>query len=459
MKPLKVFLQIRKSELPLALLMSAYFLVIMTIFWVLKPLKKTLFIQRYDETGFSLLSWEMSAAQAELLAKGLNILVALLAVVAFTRLSRRFHRHSLTYIFTVFFLASFAFYAFILESPSAVTVWSFYLFGDLFSVLMVATFFAFLNDSVSPSAAKRMYGLVVLGGVLGGALGSLVLLSRIDSMQIQSWLWVCLCLGVVVVWIARVAGRVVDSHPEFALDDHSPETLASFSETRSRNPLAESARVVFSSSYFLSIAAIVFLYEIVSTCMDFQFTSTIAHYLDGDAIGDQFKLVYAITNTVAVCVQFFLTSIVMTRASVKIALLVTPIVALSGSAAFMVFPALWVGSLLNTVDNGFNYSINQSARESLYVPLRKVDKYKGKAFIDMFIQRFAKGVAILVTLFITHQFQEFSFLRWLSIFSIAVITVWIVAANFAGRRFGELARAKESQHAGQTREAELPADS
>ena len=54
MNPLKVFLKVRKSELPLAMLMSAYFLVIMTIFWILKPLKKTLFIQRYDnEAGYA----------------------------------------------------------------------------------------------------------------------------------------------------------------------------------------------------------------------------------------------------------------------------------------------------------------------------------------------------------------------------------------------------------------------
>jgi AAA family ATP:ADP antiporter len=35
-------------------------------------------------------------------------------------------------------------------------VWSFYLFGDLFSTIMVAAFFAFLNDTVSPDAARRL---------------------------------------------------------------------------------------------------------------------------------------------------------------------------------------------------------------------------------------------------------------------------------------------------------------
>jgi AAA family ATP:ADP antiporter len=54
-------------------------------------------------------------------------------------------------------------------------VWSFYLYGDLFSTLMVATFFVFLNDSVTPAAAKRLYGLIGLGGVAGGVFGASVL--------------------------------------------------------------------------------------------------------------------------------------------------------------------------------------------------------------------------------------------------------------------------------------------
>jgi hypothetical protein len=46
----------------------------------------------------------------------------------------------------------------------------------------------------------------------------------------------------------------------------------------------------------LSITAVVGIYEIVSTLLDFQFTTTIAHYLDGEDIGRQFSTVFAITN-------------------------------------------------------------------------------------------------------------------------------------------------------------------
>ena len=85
-------LAVKREELPLALLMFAYFFLVITCFWILKPIKKGLFIQFYDQTGFDLLGISYGAAQAELLAKILNMVVAFLAVVVFTHFSRRFRK-------------------------------------------------------------------------------------------------------------------------------------------------------------------------------------------------------------------------------------------------------------------------------------------------------------------------------------------------------------------------------
>ena len=120
------------------------------------------------------------------------------------------------------------------------------------------------------------------------------------------------------------------------------------------------------------------------------------------------------------------------------ALLVLPVAALSGSVAFLAVPVLWVGSFLNTADNGFSYSINQSAKEALYVPTTRDEKYKAKAFIDMFVQRFAKALAVVVSLVISSVVEEFSGVRWLSLVTIPVVVLWVVAVRYAGRRFEEM---------------------
>lgn len=432
--PFKAIFTVQKQELPFALLMSLYFFLVITSFWILKPIKKAIFIQYYDKTGFDLLGWHLLASQAELLAKILNMIVVFAAVVVFSVLARRFVRQQLTLIFSTFFIVCYVLYAQVLDTPSDVTVWSFYVFGDMFNSIMVATFFAFLNDSVTSDTAKRAYGLIIFGGVLGGAFGSLFVAARINAFSHATWLMICLGMAVVIIPVAVAAGRQVDP----TVLESTPESSESEVAVESENPALEGARLVFRSRYLLSIVGIVGLYEMVSQIMDFQFTETIAHYLDGEAIGQQLALGYLIGNLTALAVQLFVTSFVMTRFGVSVALLFLPVAALTWSTVYLLVPVLWVGTLLFTMDNGFNYSINQSSKESLYVPTTKAEKYRAKAFIDMFVQRFAKVLAIGLSLIITTIFTDFGTFRWLSLLSITILSLWITAAHYAGKRFKTL---------------------
>jgi len=438
--PLRAVMDVHRGELPLALLMFSYFFLAITTFWILKPIKKSLFIEHYDAHGIDLVGWHLSAAQGELIAKVLNMVVAGCAMVAFTWLSRRLVREKLSYAFSAFFAVGFVVYAALLGSPTDTTVWTFYLYGDLYSTVMVATFFAFLNDSVTPSAARRLYGLIVLGGVAGGVFGTSVVATWIEKLTPRLAMFISLGITAVIVVIASAAGRyarrgaseAVRGSGEESADDSPPSGRSSSSVA------LEGARLVLRSRYLLAIATILAVYEIVSTMLDFQFTSTVAHYLNGPAIGKQFSTVYTITNATSLVVQLFATAFVMSRFRLTVALLVTPLAILGASGAFVALPLLWPGSMLNTVDNALNYSINQSAKEALYTPATRDEKYKAKAFIDMFVQRSAKAVAVGVSLAITLVFTSFSSVRWLSLIVVALVVVWAFAARYAGRRFHEL---------------------
>jgi len=271
----------------------------------------------------------------------------------------------------------------------------------------------------------------VLGGVIGGAFGSMFVRIWISDLSTSSWLWICFLMGTVVAGIALAAGRLVDR------TGSRPAPQRAVVQINSSSPALEGARLVVRSRYLLSIAGIVGLYEIVSTILDYQFTSTVAYYLRGPAIGQHISGVFALTNIISLVVQLFLTSLVMTRYGLTVALLVLPAAILTGSAIYVAAPVLWTGSLLSTADNSFNYSINQSAKEALYVPTTADEKYKAKAFIDMFGQRFAKAVAVFVSLGLT-SFSDFSATRWLSGLSIALALLWLYAARYAGSRFREV---------------------
>jgi len=437
--PLKGFLDVKRREVPFVVLMFLYFFLVIAVFWILKPIKKALFLSFYDGRTFDLFGSALGGPQAELVAKIGNMLVAVLAMTVFTALSRQLHRHRLTLIFSLFSAVTMLGFIVWLDVGGAPAVWSFYLFGDLFNTLMVATFFAFLNDSVRPDDTKRLYGPIVLGGLVGGWAGSWLADAQIDALTTDQWLLVCCGLTAVIMVAATLAGRLVERDPPPESKRTSAERAV---EHRGGNPALEGARVVFRSRYLLAIVTIVGLYEIISTILDYQFTSTVVHYLRGDAIGQQISRVYFITNCFSLGIQLLLTSAIMKRFGLRVALLIMPLAILGNSVAFMALPFLWVGSFLSTTDNALNYSVNQSAKEALYTPASRDEKYKAKAFIDMFVQRFAKAIAVGVALALHAFFGGFGAVRWLSLFVVVLVAVWIVAASYAGRRFRELTGAE-----------------
>ncbi len=62
----------------------------------------------------------------------------------------------------------------------------------------------------------------------------------------------------------------------------------------------------------------------------------------------------------------------------------------------------------------------------------------------MFVQRFAKAIAVGLSLIITTIFTEFGAFRWLSLVTAAILVIWIIAARHAGKRFEVLTTATEA---------------
>jgi AAA family ATP:ADP antiporter len=432
---------VRRAELAPTLLMSGYFFLVITCFWVLKPIKKSLFLEHY-RPGVQLSvpglarTLSLTAAEVELGAKVLNMIVAALAALAFMGIARYCRRERLTYVFGGGSLLAFAGLIELVARPSALSVWSFYLFGDLFNMLMVAAFFAYLNDIVSPGVARRIYAFVVLGGVIGGVFGSTVVKARISVFSTSAWLWICIVATLLIMLIAFAVSRL-----KLPAVQHAPEE-AEVVVTAGMRTGAAGARVVSSSRYLQAIACIVAIYEVVSTVMDFQFSATVSHYLTGAAIGEQLASVFLVTNIVSLLVQLLFTRFVMQELGIRAALSVLPFVVLVVAGGFAIMPLLWVGSSLSIADNALNYSVNQSARESLYVPASALEKYQAKAFIDIFVQRSAKALGVMLSFGMSLWIRDdLTAVRYLSLVVVGLAFVWLGLARYAGNRFNELAAA------------------
>ncbi|MDP2110313.1 MAG: hypothetical protein Q8N48_13385 [Thiobacillus sp.] len=165
-----------------------------------------------------------------------------------------------------------------------------------------------------------------------------------------------------------------------------------------RGGLFKGARAILDSRALLLIAGVILLYEVASVIIDYQFTAAVSRAVDAAQLKQYFSAVYTFSNAMAVLVQLLLTTWILRRHSLKLALLVMPMAILLGESAYLIFPALLTASLLNTADGAFAYSIQQTAREALYVPLSRTEKYEAKAFIDIVWLRFSKGLAVILSL-------------------------------------------------------------
>lgn len=418
----------RRDRLFSMYMFSSFFLII-TTYWILKPLKKSLFIGYHKLHASSFLGQTIDAAQVELLAKELNIVIAFFAMIVYTLLARRFKREHYTLLVTTFFVACLVLFYFLLDSTSALSVWAFYLFGDLFITSMLLMFFSFLNDSFDSKTSKLTYGLIGTGGVLGGFFGSSVIAHQSALVDPSYSVLLSLALVAGVVLIEHLAAHIIERRP--VLDFHSTSDLP-LPEGGVYAHAMEGMRLTMRSPYLRWLAGIVMLYEITSIVIDYQFTSSVLHSVATENYKTYFASVYAFSNFVALIVQIFLTGWVIRRWGIAVALCVLPVSVLLGSVGYLLFPVLLFGSLLNTFDYGFAYSIQQTAKELLYVPVSRKEKYEAKAFIDIFWLRLGKGVAVLLVYFISLGFSGES-VRWLSLLLVLVMLGWIALGILAGR--------------------------
>lgn len=421
---------VRRGEWPVALGLSGFFFIVIAAFWVVKPIKRGLFLSAYQGTDVVLWGWSFEPAELEQIGKVVNLFGAFLAVAVLTAVLRRFRRVTVVSGIALGSAALFGVFALFIGTPSRPLAWAIYVFGDLFNTMMVGVFWAFAADLLRPEQAKRLYGIVGLGGVLGGFVGASVVAGAVDVIGRAPLL---VAGGVAVSTLALLA-RWVDGRAS-AEGANQGDALESDGAAA-----LEGARLVTKSPYLLGVMALVALYEMVSNIIDFQLSAMVQLEVQAGTEKDAFfGLVGQLTGIVSIVVQLFATSWVMRRFGIGIALLILPVAVLGGSLGFLFLPSLAVAAVMSASDNSLHYSINQSAKEALYVPLTRDEKYKAKAFIDMFVQRLAKVAAVVLNLAVA-ALVGLEDVHWLSLAAIVALVAWMSLARFLGRSFDHAAK-------------------
>lgn len=427
---LKNLLRNQKGEIAV---LSILFFLATAVFWILKPIKKGIFISYFKANTLEFAGNQLNGAQAEQLAKLTLVLTALVVAYLFSSASRQFSPRKLLVFTSLLGVVGTIFFSFGLQMQSAEIIWAFYLFGDLQNSLLIILLWSILHNAFQLKEAKYVFTLVTLSGLIGGLSGTFFVQTSLIHFGREAMVLVCAGMfGLIAIIGNKYLRRAVFTE-KVKEESINEEKFADVNISKDSG-----WQTLGKLKYWIAIALIVGLYEMISGIIDFQLSLTVENLNTTDIEKDiYFGYVGTAQNLVALLVQLFLTGFVIRHWGLKTALLILPFTILLGSVGFIAVPSLAGATFLAVSDNGLNYSLNQQAKETLYVPTKPEERVRAKAFIDLFVQRFAKAIAVGLNLLIVAS-NGLDATRWLSVIVVSLTVVWILVVNFTGKEFERL---------------------
>ena len=402
---------VREGELALTLLMAFYLLFVMFAYYVLKPVSRAMFLSEFKVDKLPLL----------------NIFIAIGGAAIAYVFSKFVARASLaSAVSWTMGIASSCLLAFWwltgLKLP-----WMLYVFNvwvSLFSAILVSQGWLVAANLFDSRSAKRLYGILGIGSVLGAALGggfTAIMARLVGSRNL-------LLAAAVLVGLAYLMFRLAISRPGVSLAD------ARASAARAAFTMRDVIQPISASRHLQLIVAIFSLTLIVSTLVEFQFQATASATYKGDQLAaflGRFQGVYLTAITIPL--QFFLTATVVRRLGLGGTLSIMPFSIGATSAAMIAVPGIGPAMAGEMVDSATRYTVNRTAMELLYLPHPAEIRNRVKTFVDVFVDRMSRGVGgILLTALIAAGFRS---RREIASLIIVLCGGWAVLCVFAQREY------------------------
>lgn len=409
-----------------AAILSGWFFVTITTLWLLKPIRQA-----------SLLA-HLGAVELPYVRFGSVVAVAAIVAV-YSRLVDRLTRLQVAkganVVFALTLLALWIALRLGGEELGARRwfVWLVFILVDVYSTVMVGIFWTYTNDVCTREEADKLYGPIGLGGILGGIAGG----ALVDALV----LWIGQ-IDILVICILLVIASAVMVDKSESLLHASPRPLRKEARRPVRASVLEGARIVLHSRYLLLIVGIVLAYEFAAATTDFVVSVVFERtYPDQAVVAKMFGRIGWIVSGVALISQLALVPLVLPRK--RLALLLPPLAMALATVGLAFAPVAVLAVVLSASDRGLNYSVQQSTKETLYVPLTDAEKYKAKAFIDMLVDRTAKAgssVALMIAIAAAGVSIAISLL-----IALVALGAWILCAALLGAMYRRIAQ--RSHHA------------
>lgn len=418
-KLLSPVVELRERELTTAAMMFGYSFLVMTAYTSLKPVTRSQFIR------------DLGADNLPFVQFAFGVLIGLImqgyaAVVG--RLPRRWAL-PITLGGLVALLVAFWLW---FQTGSEWASTGFYFFGLILGILVISQFWTLANEVYDPRQAKRIFGFIGGGASLGGIAGSSLTLQAetigTTNLLLVAATLMTVCLVLVVAIIRRERPVIRGS-----LTGGEEEGVGA----------GEALRLLRNSRHLQVISLIIGFAAIGAAIVEQQLnmaTEAVKGQANVDSITAFLGEVQLYTSIIGFVIQVWLTSKIQRYLGIGFALLILPASLGITGTIMLLNGALWAPALARVIDTSLRYTIDKTTREILFLPLPNELKQQAKPFIDVTVDRFAKGVGALLVLVLI---KDWGFgLSWqqLSWASLTMIVLWVFAAIRAKREYQSVFR-------------------
>jgi AAA family ATP:ADP antiporter len=313
---------------------------------------------------------------------------------------------------------------------------AFFVWVGVFNLMVVAQFWAFANDVYTVEQGKRLFAIVALGASLGAIVGAFAA----DPLTHRLGIYPLMAIAAGLLGGSMVLTNLV--HLRERARPRRKKTDDPEAGIGGRGGFA----LVLSDRYLFLIGLLLLVLNLVNTTGEYILGKTLTELASHEvaqgtlAQGDVGKWIasfyssyFVWVNVIGAVVQAGLVSRVIKHAGVRGALLVLPMVALGAYTTLAFVPLLGIIRIAKIAENSLDYSLNNTARQSLFLPTSREAKYKAKQAVDTVFVR-AGDLLSAALVFVGTTWLAFSPANFAMVNGVLILA-WLAIAWTLGQTF------------------------
>jgi ATP:ADP antiporter, AAA family len=439
---LGVFSDVRPGEGARALLMLVNVFLILVSYYIIKTVREPLILTTEIPDFLKALGIQGPAEVKAYAAAG-QAVVLMIFVPAYSWFASRVDRMKLVLGVTAFFVANILAFALAVAAEVDHVGVFFYIWVGFFSLSIIAQFWSYANDIYEKEAGNRLFPIIGIGATAGSPLGAWIAGHMFEAhLGPQVMLYVAAALLATTGALYQIANRSGRVEKDAAVGAGKPMGGRS------------GFTLVLGSRYILLIAGLLVLLNIVNTVGEYILSHlVVAHaaeaFKDDPAfdknayIGAFYGNYFFWVNVSAVLLQAFLASRLVKWFGLAGVLFALPVISLGAYGFVAIGATLSIVLFAKTAENSTDYSVMNTAKQLLWLPTNREEKYKAKQAVDSFFVRMGDLVAAFVVFAGTNWLALEA--RGFAVLNLAVVAAWLMVAVVLVRENRRLSAPKASE--------------